>query len=114
MFTRQNRGDAAGFVCLNIGFAGFKINGAALLSCLCEHLIKRIEIFDVRIDLMNLVSRSFLILERVPHLGIGQAGVRINETGIELIGRHFTLRVNQRVAHHCAAVDLRVQRAETV
>ena len=32
MFTRQNSGDPAGFVCLNIGFAGFKINGAALLS----------------------------------------------------------------------------------
>ena len=40
MFTRQNRGDASGFVCLNIGFAGFKINGAALLSRLSEHFIE--------------------------------------------------------------------------
>ena len=63
---------------------------------------------------MNLVPCSFLILERVPHLGIGQTGVRINEPGIELIGRHFALCVNQRVAHHRAAIDLRVQRAETV
>ena len=52
--------------------------------------------------------------EILPHGGVGQASLRADDCGIELVRVYCSQLIDHHVADHCQAIDFRIKRADAV
>ena len=87
------------------------------MSCIAG-LAQRLEEIVKRTDVVKAIADGgespFLALQRAPDLGVGEACVRVDDGGIELIGLGPALRIDDRIADHRQAIDAGIERTEAV
>ena len=114
-FARQNLFDLALLIGDNISFNRLKIHRAAQFTALDQILVKIIEILDVAKHVFHdLGFRTVRVAECGPNIVINQSCRRTNHSWVELVGFYQSVGANDRVAHHGAAVNLRIQRTQAV
>ena len=113
--TRHNFFDASGVVTHDLGFSGFKIHRPAHAALFEQRLVHIVQIQQVRHQGLALRGfRSAGIGQNGCHFGVGEAGLAEHHRWVKLIGMHFAFGIDQHVAHHAQALNIRVQRAQTI
>ncbi len=96
-------------------FDGLEIDGATLFPRLGEHAVERVEVFQIRQQAADLLQRCrVLVVKRRGDFGVGQPRMRPYDRRIEAILLDRASRGNVHVADHAQALDLRVQRTQSV
>ena len=94
---------------------GFEVDRTALAACLAEDLEQGVERLQMRLQKpVNIALRLRHTVQPVPDLFIGQPRVRAENRRIETVVGDFAGVVDSHVANHRQAVDVGVQRTQTV
>jgi hypothetical protein len=101
-------------------FTGFELDRAALLPRLVEDPVQLVQALHLRQQRTDERQRLRLVLlgdavaDRVPHLRIGQARMRVHHRLIELRAADLAVAIDLHVADKAQAIHLRHQRADAV
>ena len=101
--------DFALFVENHLGFGGFKLHRAALVAFFEQDLIEFVEGVDVRFEWVVAA-----VLNPVPHLGVGEAGMGAHHGGVETVGFKIAGVGEHHVAHHAQPIYIGIERANAV
>ena len=94
----------------NTGFGGFKINGTTFGTRLAQHLVESIQLFQMRHQwLAAFASFRVVINHDRGRFIIGQPCMRAHQAVHETRTHHFAVFVEEHLASHAQAVDIRVQ-----
>ena len=96
--------DFALFVENHLGFGGFKLHRTALVAFFEQDLIEFVESVDVRFE--RVVAA---VLNPVPHLGVGEAGMGAHHGGVETVGFKIAGVGENHVAHHTQPIHIWIE-----
>ena len=113
--TRHDFFDAPGFVANNLRLGGFKIDRAANAALFQQRLVHIVQIKQMRHQRLALRGlRPARVGQNGSDLGVGKTCLAEHHRRVELVGMHLALGVDQHVADHAQALDIRVQGTQTV
>ena len=96
-------------------FGRFEFDGAPRLARLRQHLVQLMQALHLRQQRTDLRDGIGIVLaHRLPHLGIGETGVRMHHRFIELRPADFAIETDLHVADEAQTVELRIQRADAI
>ena len=98
-----------------LDFGAFKIDRAALLASLGQLLVELVQAVETRHQVGQFGARIGIpFANRLPDPGVGQARMRAHHRLVELRRDHLAGAIDLHVADHAQAVDLGIQRTDSV
>ena len=110
-----HRLDAAGLVEAKLHFRRLEIDRTAAFALLRHRLVQRVQVFQLRQHVGHFMAGIGLLeTDRLPHLVVGEPGVRQHHRVVELRLGDVAFGIDQHVADHAHPLDFRHQRTDAV